>query len=305
VRVRAHSRSGKRGVVDVDEYWRDPPGEGSPANPGPWDGPGGDEGGEGRYPRGRPRPEWTEGRMPLADTNGRDGSDSGKGESGGGETGLGQTGDGSGFPTHSDQVEGSPENNVGTPILSPTNEPVDPDALYGALDFDPNGQSEFDFALQHPLAAYKIGGYEGNPNPSKEKTDNTSFYYLNVGGDLRKEAMERATKEYGEEKAHNDVGDAFRHAYWSYRISEEFGSDIAKQIGDAHERNAGQATGEQLMDLFNNAQGRMAQQDPANKDRDPAEVIKDLIRDGRLQTRPMEIVIPQATVAPNHVRGRR
>ena len=66
----------------------------------------------------------------------------------------------------------------------------------------------------------------------------------------------------------NDASDAFRHAYWSFRMAQLVGPENAKLIGDGHEVRpkvwyekfslavSGQKPGELLMDLFNNHMGR-------------------------------------------------
>lgn len=52
--------------------------------------------------------------------------------------------------------------------------------------------------------------------------------------------------------------DAFRHVYWSYLLTREFGADFAQVVTDAHEIGATYERGEanRRMDLQNNAVGR-------------------------------------------------
>lgn len=50
--------------------------------------------------------------------------------------------------------------------------------------------------------------------------------------------------------------DAYRHIYWSYNLSREFGTDLAKEITDAHETAPGNTENERLMDYRNNEVGR-------------------------------------------------
>jgi len=93
---------------------------------------------------------------------------------------------------------------------------------------------------------------------------------------IGQEALMQTRELFGAGMGHNDAADAFRHAYWSYRMTEEYGASLAQQIGDRHEsqglRDAGKITrpqlyggslnthvapnGELLKDLFNNHLGR-------------------------------------------------
>lgn len=50
--------------------------------------------------------------------------------------------------------------------------------------------------------------------------------------------------------------DAFRHIYWSYNLTREFGPELAKEITDAHETAPGNTKNERLMDYHNNEVGR-------------------------------------------------
>jgi len=46
--------------------------------------------------------------------------------------------------------------------------------------------------------------------------------------------------------------DAYRHIYWSYNLTREFGPELAKEITDAHETAPGNTRQERLMDYHNN-----------------------------------------------------
>lgn len=50
--------------------------------------------------------------------------------------------------------------------------------------------------------------------------------------------------------------DAYRHVYWSYHLTREFGPELAKEITDAHETAPGNTKNERLMDFHNNEFGR-------------------------------------------------
>ncbi len=56
--------------------------------------------------------------------------------------------------------------------------------------------------------------------------------------------------------AHNDDSDAFRHAYVSGTFTMEYGSTVAKKLGDQHEKEHPNPDKEKTMDLWNNNIGR-------------------------------------------------
>ncbi len=121
--------------------------------------------------------------------------------------------------------------------------------------------------------------------------------------DLAPEARDVAKRVMGG-GGRNDATDAFRHAYWSFRMAEEFGPEIAKVIGDGHEASGvrlkdfrltvvRQTPGELLMDLYNNHIGRqlfLEARGTMRVGRPPAEkYVLDALKQGRLQTRPFKI----------------
>ena len=56
---------------------------------------------------------------------------------------------------------------------------------------------------------------------------------------------------------YNGDADAFRHCYWSGRMTKEFGWETAKGFGDRHEYSEDQHPFEADADLYNNRQGRI------------------------------------------------
>lgn len=50
--------------------------------------------------------------------------------------------------------------------------------------------------------------------------------------------------------------DAYKHLYWSYQLTREFGPDLAKEITDAHETIPNNTLNERKMDFHNNEVGR-------------------------------------------------
>jgi hypothetical protein len=96
---------------------------------------------------------------------------------------------------------------------------------------DPDGDdawAEFLFGARHPVAASNIGSYsKGSTNIS---TDAVRF--STKGTDKHSYLNENTNK--GEEGMGSQVN-ADRHTIWQATIASRFGTDIAKEAGDAHE----------------------------------------------------------------------
>lgn len=144
----------------------------------------------------------------------------------------------------------------------PDQVPRSPQDLYRRLDFDPEGLGEKATAALYPREAIWTRNY------------------------LAPEALQVTKQQFPNHERWNDEADAFRHAYWSYRMTQYFGAAVAKKIGDAHERSGDNLPGERMMDLYNNDVGRSLAQVPENRDRDPREVIGDAMRQGLLRLSP-------------------
>jgi len=69
-------------------------------------------------------------------------------------------------------------------------------------------------------------------------------------------AESQALAYYPANTMHNGVGDAFRHCYWSARMTINDGATHAKGFGDRHEDYPGNPPLEKEMDLANNSTGR-------------------------------------------------
>ncbi len=94
------------------------------------------------------------------------------------------------------------------------------------------------------------------------------------------------------------TADAFRHIYWSYRMTEKLGPDAAKKFADGHEITDPTPDGDRLMDLFNNNLGRRLAVDPANKGRPAGDVILEAIKKGDAQTQPFKTRSTKTRVTP-------
>ncbi|MHC0443098.1 DUF6973 domain-containing protein [Flavobacterium sp. 3-210] len=109
------------------------------------------------------------------------------------------------------------------------------------------------FALRHPIIALSIGDVTHN---STNISTNSARFAINTG----------LPENDSNEGSHIN---AFRHVLWQAEITDNFGSKIAKEVGNAHEENPYTATGsnlqmtfssladaDQTIDLLNNQIGR-------------------------------------------------
>ncbi len=87
---------------------------------------------------------------------------------------------------------------------------------------------------------------------------------------------------------HNNLIDDFRHAYASFRMTQEVGEAMAKAFMDAHQISSPNPLSETAMDLWNNAVGRKLAMDSANSERDPSEVIAEALNEGLLVVKPLD-----------------
>ena len=71
---------------------------------------------------------------------------------------------------------------------------------------------------------------------------------------ITRDANRLSRMEKGNDKSFPE--DAYRHIYWSYHLTREYGPDLAKAITDAHETVPGNTERERQMDYHNNDIGR-------------------------------------------------
>ena len=121
---------------------------------------------------------------------------------------------------------------------------------------------------------------------------------------LQAEAKEAMRREF-RNRGHNDHADAFRHAYWSFRMSQEKGPHVAKKVADGHERrplddskefsltNSAQSPVELVMDLYNNhIERKLFLEHSGNPNLTPTEVakiVRQALTSGRLQNQPFSV----------------
>jgi len=129
-----------------------------------------------------------------------------------------------------------------------------------------NGRTPFyreaSFTVHHPFISHSIGFSD----PDSRST--------NISSDAARFAINGGLSENREHEG--SERNAMRHVTWSATITSQFGSDIAKQVGDAYEENPGadltqrSFTGkdamdqaDQTVDLLNNVVGRQIGSDNA------------------------------------------
>ena len=156
-------------------------------------------------------------------------------------------------------------------LFSPTEEPISERDAYLIFDYEPNkGGGDLG-----SLWKYGFEGYE-------------------IAQDAGKKAQRLLPKDSKGQKlsGYEDDQDAFRHALGSYLLTKYYGAAVAKDITDRHERgpsgglSPSDRTEGLLQDLYNNRVGREAALKKENMNRRPEEVIMDLYRNNKLQTRP-------------------
>ena len=91
---------------------------------------------------------------------------------------------------------------------------------------------------------------------SDEQVDLVSLYPLRVPAiiDITEAARDFSKSEFPTQPW---LEDALRHVSWSFRLTQEFGAEFAKQVTDAHETQLGNTPNEHVMDYNNNAVGRI------------------------------------------------
>lgn len=100
--------------------------------------------------------------------------------------------------------------------------------------------------------------------------------------EIHDEAFAVADARFVSPDQNDDHNDAFRHAYWNARLTQEFGEDWTKRFTTAHESLPGNPAAREAMDLYNNEVGRSVA--VANPDVSPEELadkVQEAVRQGR------------------------
>lgn len=113
----------------------------------------------------------------------------------------------------------------------------------------------------------------------------------------------------------NDHNDAFRHAYWNARLTQEFGEDWTRRFTTAHESVPGNEAPREAMDLYNNEVGRSIATSHPDASRDElARLVREAVERGDTvvvsadgtqleysdQIRPQDTGEPQPIFLPGH-----
>ncbi|MEO1244026.1 MAG: RHS repeat-associated core domain-containing protein, partial [Pseudomonadota bacterium] len=145
--------------------------------------------------------------------------------------GVGEASDGGGDGSGEDDDDGEDGNPSVECSPAPGERPTNTE-----LNFNPTGPSQRREIWAHPFAAWGINGLRHEANQATR----SAFGPPNVANGFW----------------HGSAADGFRHAFASYRITQEYGGTIAKHFGDAHERLDGYLDGYTYQDLYNNKVGR-------------------------------------------------
>ncbi len=87
----------------------------------------------------------------------------------------------------------------------------------------------------------------------------------------------------GEWRGTDGHPDAFRHAYWSARLTQQFGEDWARAFTTAHEAVPGNRPTPEAMDLYNNSVGiRIGRENPGASPAELATLVRDAVLEGRM-----------------------
>jgi hypothetical protein len=132
--------------------------------------------------------------------------------------------------------------------------------------------------------------------------------------EIHDEAFRVADERFSSLDRNDDHNDAFRHAYWNARLTQEFGEDWTRRFATAHESVPGNQAAREAMDLYNNEVGRSIA--VANPDASPEELadkVQQAVRQGRTvviggdgeldysdQIRPEETGDPARRTLPGH-----
>lgn len=135
------------------------------------------------------------------------------------------------------------------------NPPVSLAQLYKELEFNP------DSAGIHSVALF----------------DPEGIFYARK---FKEEAVKKVAELYPNIEPVDNEADAFRHAYFSFRLADAIGVKRAKKFTDAYEVSNINKLGGRCMDLWNNREGRRMSVESQNlKTSDRRAVAEDLVKE--------------------------
>lgn len=133
-------------------------------------------------------------------------------------------------------------------------------------------------ALRDELKEHQgVGGLAKFYEISEQARETASWHFPDR--QAPKELNAEAAKAWQNNDGHRD---AFRHAYWNARLTQEFGVDWTRAFTTAHEGLVGNPANREAMDLYNNAIGiGIAQERPRASPSEMAALIEQAVRDGK------------------------
>ena len=116
----------------------------------------------------------------------------------------------------------------------------------------------------------------------RELQDKYGVMGLKKFQEIHDEAFTVTDARFASPDRNDDHNDAFRHAYWNARLTQEFGEDWTKRFTMAHESIPGNTAAREAMDLYNNEVGRsVAMANPGASPEELANKVQEAVRQGR------------------------
>jgi hypothetical protein len=118
-----------------------------------------------------------------------------------------------------------------------------------------------------------------------EILDERSLWELPEVNQISRDALGEARRLFpGSPDNEDDHTDAFRHAYWNARMTQEFGEDWTRRFTTAHEMRPGNPAVPEAMDLYNNEVGRAigVAAGPNATPQQIADMVTAAVREGRV-----------------------
>jgi hypothetical protein len=98
---------------------------------------------------------------------------------------------------------------------------------------------------------------------------------------ITQDAARRCIRVFGRSGLNGGLADAFRHTYWSARLTQHFGVEWAARLTTAHERLPSADLVAMAMDLHNNELGRAVGATHLDAGRDPLQdLVESAVRTG-------------------------
>lgn len=101
--------------------------------------------------------------------------------------------------------------------------------------------------------------------------------------ELQQDAIHISEGKFDGKGGTDGHADAFRHAYWNARMTQQYGEEWAREFATAHERNPSSHHVPVAMDLHNNEVGRsIAQANPDASPEELATLVEQAVKDGEM-----------------------